>query len=529
MLRIGSLALAGALAVQAAIAGDLASEAHRWWAHVAYLADDKLEGRNAGSPGHRKAAEYVAGEFQRLGLRPAGASGYLQPVRLESRRLIPEKSSLALVRNGASETLKLGGDAIIGTRIAASGKVAAPLVFVGYGLTVPENNHDDLKGLDLKGKVAVYLNGGPSSIPGALRAHYSSALERGKSLRAAGAVGAIAFSNPKHMDLPWERSALASVLPSMGLTDPALADPQGLKLSVSFNPSALDKLFAGSGHTAAEILALADADRPLPRFPLPASIRANVVVERLPVVSENVAGILEGSDAKLKGEYVVLSAHLDHLGVGRPIGGDSVYNGAMDNASGIATLLEIAEHIRAAGKAPKRSLLLVAVTAEEKGLLGSRYFAAHPGMDRKAMVANLNFDMFLPLFPLRTLTVFGLEESTLGDAVRLIAKAHEVAIQSDPEPERNRFIRSDQYSFIRSGVPALAFKVGYETGTAEEKIAKEWLSKRYHAPSDDLRQPVDLPAAAAFNRMMAAITAAVADGAERPSWKPESFFRRFSE
>jgi Zn-dependent M28 family amino/carboxypeptidase len=242
--------------------------------------------------------------------------------------------------------------------------------------------------------------------------------------------------------------------------------------------------------------------------------------------SENVAGILRGRDPRLREEYVVISAHLDHLGIGAPINGDSIYHGAMDDAAGVASLFEIARALKASP--PRRSVLLVAVTGEEKGLLGSKYFAAYPSVKSEAMVADLNLDMFLPLHSLRLLTVYGLEESSLGGDARAVARAFGVRVQTDPEPDRNVFIRSDQYSFIRAGVPSLLFKFGYGQGSPEERLQKEWLKTRYHAPSDDASQPVNPAAAAKFNRLMAALAARIANQAQRPQWNSSSFFRRFA-
>ena len=507
----------------------IAPDGHRWWSYVQYLADDKLEGRNTGSVGHRKAAAYVAGEFERAGLKPAGTEGYIQPVRFHTRRLQEDESSLTLVRNGESEELVLGEDAIISTRIDPAPSVDADVVFAGYALTVPEMQYDDLAGLDLRGKIVLYISGGPANIPGPLRSHYQSAAERGRFLERAGVIGTIGVPNPDHMDLPWQRIALSSRQPSMSLADPALDQQHGLKFSAVVNPAQAEKWFAGSGHSFDDLVKLADAGKPLPRFPLHASIRAKIAVERGEVVSQNVAGILPGTDPLLKDQYVVLSAHLDHLGIGEPINGDRIYNGAMDNASGVATLIDIAQSLNESKPKLRRSLLFVVVTGEEKGLLGSRYFVAHPTVKPGSMVADLNVDMFLPLFPLHSVTVYGLNESDLGDEVRAVARARGIRIQDDQEPERNIFIRSDQYSFIRSGIPALAMKVGYEKGSPEEKIAKTWLKERYHAPSDDAKQPVDLECAGRFDDLVRALAEAVADHTERPRWNANSFFKRFAQ
>jgi Zn-dependent M28 family amino/carboxypeptidase len=250
-------------------------------------------------------------------------------------------------------------------------------------------------------------------------------------------------------------------------------------------------------------------------------------VETKDAMSPNVVAKLEGSDPKLKDEYVVFSAHLDHIGIGAPVNGDSLYNGAMDNASGVAAMLDVAASLREKHARPKRSVLFVAVCGEEKGLLGSRFFAAHPTVEVKQIVADINTDMFLPLIPLKLLTVYGLDESTLGDDIRTAAKSLGIRIQTDPEPQRNVFIRSDQYSFIRRGIPSLSMKIGAEPGSPEEKIMKSWLSERYHAPSDDLNQPVDKAAAGRFDHLIESLLLRIADERQRPEWRPNSFFRRF--
>jgi len=501
--------------------------AQRWWAHVQFLADDRLQGRDTGSEGHRLAAEYVAAQFQKAGLKAAGTAGYVQPVKFHTRRILEERSSLALVRNGKAEPLTLGDDANIGVRSEPAASLEAPLVFAGYGFVVPEMKHNDLAGLDLKGKVVVYLTGSPSNIPGPLRAHYQSAGERWKFLKAAGVVGTVAIQNPKNTDVPWARSTLSRTKPAMSLVDAELEEGSG-RLSVTANADHAEKWFTGSGHTFKELLALADQGKTLPTFPLPASIRAQTSLERGEVVSQNVVGVRAGSDPKLKDEYVVISAHLDHVGVGTPINGDGIYNGAMDNASGVAALMEIAAALHDAGTQTKRSLVFVAVTGEEKGLTGSRYFAAHPTV-KGTIVADLNMDMFLPLYPLKMLLALGAEESDLGDRLRETLRPRGIELQPDPEPQRNRFIRSDQYSFIRQGIPSMAFKVGYPADSKEAEISRQWTKERYHAPSDDLNQPLDLQAAADFCSMLRALVINVADHPERPRWKADSFFRRFAK
>jgi len=500
--------------------------AARWFAHVEALANDDMRGRETGSPEHRKAAEYVAEHFKAAGLQPAGTDGYLQPVAFRSRRINEAQSSLALVRGGKAEPVTLGEEATFGMRIDPAPTVDAPLVFAGHGLQIPELKHDDFAGLDVKGRVVVYIAGSPKEVPGALAAHYQSAAERWNTLKRLGAIGVISIANPKAMDVPWERSAPNRLNPAMALADPALDDTAGQQVSIAFNPAKAERIFTGSGHTFAELLTIADEGRALPHFPLPTSVRAKVTVDTENVESQNVAGMVKGSDPALASEYVVLTAHLDHVGVGAPINGDSIYNGAMDNASGIATLIESASTIAAAK--PKRSVVLVAVTAEEKGLLGSRYYALNPTVPKSAIVADVNMDMFLPLYPLKSLMVLGLDESDLGDDIRAVAQEMGIGVRPDPQPQRNRFIRSDQYSFIREGVPALAMKVGFEPGSPEEKIDAQWTHDRYHAPSDDLSQPIDRGAAVGFTEAIGRLSVRVANRATRPAWKETSFFRRFA-
>jgi hypothetical protein len=499
----------------------------RWWSFVEALANDDMQGRDTGSPAHRKAADYVAAEFQRTGLTPGAGSGFIQPVMFTGRRIVESESRLELVRGGKAERLALGEDATINLRVDPAESIEAPLVFAGYGLAVPELNFNDFAGQDLKGKIVVVMGGGPSNIPGPLRSHYAYPTERGTFLQQAGAVGLITLQNPRTDDLPWARSSLARLQEAMSLADPDLVDYPTLKFAATVNAAHAEKWLAGSGHTMSELLDLVSAGKPLPHFPLVPTLRATVKVERRRIESQNVVAVRRGSDPALRDEYLVLSAHLDHVGVGAPIDGDRIYNGAMDNASGVAAMLEIATELNEEKVQTKRSLLFVAVTGEEKGLLGSRYFAAHPTVPASRMVADLNMDMFLPLYPLKVLTVYGLNESDLGDAIRQVAGPMHIEVQDDPAPERNVFVRSDQYNFIRRGIPAVMTDIGNKKGSKEAAMEKAWLDKRYHAPSDDLNQPIDRQAAADYVTLMRRLAETVANAPAGPQWTPTSFFKRF--
>ena len=494
-----------------------------WWAHVAFLADDRMKGRETGSPEHREAAEYIARHFKEAGLQPGGTDGYFQSVPFRSRSIVEPKSSLALVRGSEVVPVVLGDEATFSMRIEPAPHVEAPIVFAGYGLQVPEAKHDDLAGLDLKGKVVLLLTGGPSSIPGPLLAHYQNT--RWSYLKKAGVVGVISIQNPKGQDIPWDRSKLARFLPSMAIADPALDETSGQQLAVTVNAAKAEKFFTGSGHRFEDLLELSNAGQVLPRFAIPSAIRATVAIDAHSLRSDNVVGILPGNDPALKNEYIVVSSHLDHVGAGTG-SGDVIYNGAMDNASGVATLIETAKSA-AAKKSFKRSIIFLAVTAEEKGLLGSRYYANKPTVPARSIVADLNTDMFLPLFPLHSLVVQGLEESDLAADLRKIARPMGVEVYSDPEPERNAFVRSDQYSFIRTGVPSISLKVGFVKGSPEHEIVKKWRMERYHAPSDDLAQPIDRQAAEDFDKVYVALLEAVANRPTRPAWNDDSFFKRF--
>ena len=504
-------------------------DGNSWWSHVKFLADDSLEGRDTGSEGLRKAQAYAVEQFKKAGVEPAGTDGFYQPISFTEYALDEAKSSLALVTNGETKPLSFADDAFFSTRSTReSVKLTAPLVFIGYGLKIPEKNLDELAGLDLKGKIVVYLYGSPEDIPTALASHYQTASERWKFLKAAGAIGAIVVLNPASMDIPWSRTSANRNHPSMDLTGEEFNETPGLQAGIVFNPESAESLFAGSGHTFAEIAALGKDRKTLPHFALVTSLKADATVISRKVESANVVGKLIGSDPALKNEYVVLSAHIDHIGIGASINGDKIYNGAMDDGSGSALEMDMAASLKAHPEKLGRSVIFLLVTAEEKGLLGSKYFAEHPTVPIKSIVADINMDMFLPIVPLKILRIQGIQESDLGSSAAKIAESMGIKPIADPEPLRNAFIRSDQYSFIKKGVPAVKADVGFELGTPEQKIFKEWLTNRYHAPSDDVNQPVDLRAAATYEEFTRRLLIATANEPTRPKWKTESFFRRYA-
>ena len=522
-LALVPLLLAG---TAAAAASDTPSkDTDPWWGHISVLASDELQGRLTGSAGYQKAADYVAEGFRRFGLAAAGGQRYFQTVQYEVQTVLPERSSVALIRRQGRSVLSVGDDLVLQAGTLQPAEVSGPLVFAGYGIHLPEVGYDDFAGLPVKGAVVVVLTGGPAQLSGAQRAHaYAEALPR--FLESAGAIGLISITAPKNREVPWERIKAASVQPGMLLEEVALRRYRGAMFTARFNDAAAAKLFSGSGHTFDELTALADAHQPLPRFALRMDFAGQVAATHSHTRADNVIGELPGSDAGLAGQAIVLSAHLDHLGTGKPDHGDGIFHGAMDNASGVASLLEVARALHDAGLHPRRSVLFVAVAGEEKGLLGSRYFAAHPTRHAGQIVADINMDMFLPLYPLKQLVAYGAEESTLGDDARAVCAQLGLQLVPDPAPDHLIFVRSDQYNFVRKGIPALMPAISPRPG-AETRIHTAWFSNRYHAQADDLGQPVDLAAADAFNAFLVKLITRVADAPDRPQWHSASFFARF--
>jgi hypothetical protein len=507
------------LATPAVAQGD--SSAARIHADMAFLASDSLKGREAGSPEFDMAARYVAEQMKKIGLKPGGKNGYYQPVPLVAYRPRDE-GKLALTRDdGRAVPMAFGKDYLTGDyEQGASLVVEAPLVFVGYGLVAPEHGRDDYRGLDVKGKIVVALSGAPKFLQTEERAYYRSGATKLKIAQDRGAVGYVSigtltgeklrpFANVlrqyKSWGMTWRRP---DGKPFVAVPLPTLAF-----VSVKGAPKLL-------GARADAILKAAETKAgDIRGFVLPLKLKAELHSEIKTAESSNLVGILPGSDPRLRGEYVVLSAHLDHIGITPPVKGDAINNGALDNASGVATTLEVARLLKA--KPPKRSLLFLIDTAEEKGLIGAEYFARNPTVPRSAITADVDLDMPIITYDFTDVVAFGADRSSIGPAVSRAAARMHVKLSPDPMPDEGFFTRSDHYRFVEQGVPAVFLATGNANGG---KAATEFFMRtNYHKPSDDLKQPIRYDTGAKFARLNADITRELADG-PRPSWNKGDFF-----
>ncbi len=501
-------------------------------ADVRALADDAMQGREAGTPGYDKAAEYVAGRMRALGLQPAGdGESFFQTVPLLQARREQAGARLAIVHPDRTVALRFKDQFLPALNFEqARAEVSAPAIFVGFGVHAPELQHDDFAGLDVKGKVAVLFNGAPARFDHDRRAYYSSTREKLRALAERGAVGAV-FVNTAQEEArsPWARSADNWRKPGMRLRG---KDGKGidtfpqLAVVASVPATAADLLFDGSDHLSAELFQAA-IDGTLRGFKLPVTLElaAHTTIEH--AQSRNVVGRLAGGDPTLAGEHIVYTAHLDHLGVGAPVNGDPIYNGALDNALGVAIMLEAARELVSAADKPRRSLLFVAVTAEEKGLLGAEWFATHPTVASDSLVANINLDMPVLLAPSTDVVPIGVEHSSLKGTLETAAKEVGVLLTPDPFPEETIFVRSDQYPFIRAGIPAVYLLGGTISadGTRHPRLAfTKFLREHYHQPSDQADLPIAYGDAARLARLNARIGRIVSDAAARPTWNRGDFF-----
>lgn len=498
------------LVSSALLATEPNASTRRWWSYTEALGNDGMAGRGTGSEGYVKAESFVIRQFAKAGLSPAGTDNYKQPVPFHSLNLDPQASPIRIMRPQGENRLDWFRQITIAIRSNLATHINGPLYFVGDPASAPADK--------LAGAVVVRLGVPRVQKPGTPPA---SKLPGGTA--AVITVDSLAGPEPPIWPLPYAGAVT--------LRDEAARTPTGAGASVAlrFNPADAELLFSHSGHTFTEVQAKLDRGEPLPNFPLVGTLRADLTVSERDFTSDNVLGVLKGSDPKLRDEYVVVSAHLDGYGIGEARRGDSVYNGAFDDAAYVALLIDLAQTLHKSETQLKRSLLFCIVTGEEKGLLGSRYFAAHPTIPKAQLVADLNLDQLRPIFPLKTLTTLALKESTLGDTVRKVAEPMGIRIQPDPEPERNLLRRSDHFSFMQIGVPAVNFVFGYEKGSADEKVYRAWYAERYHSPADDLQQPWVPEAAAKFNAFYTALVKEVANAPERPHWLPESPFANHTQ
>lgn len=531
----GASAAADGPAATGAPGGDVGDAARRIEADVRFLADDLLEGRAAGTRGYDLAAAYVAARYRALGLAPAGDDGgYLQAVPLlEARREREGADAELRTPDGRRRAFVFQDEFLPGANFnATEHAIEAPLVFVGQAVHAPELGHDDFAGVDVAGKIAVYFSGAPEAFGNTQRAFHAAGRQKLAALVARGAVGAVQIGHPEdEAKYPWARGARNWAMPGMRLVGPdglpVDSWPQ-LQASASFSVAAARVLLAGGPMPADEVFARRESGT-LRAFELPGTLRLAGRTRHERRDSHNVVARLPGSDPALAGEHIVYTAHLDHVGLGAEVDGDGIYNGAFDNALGVAVMLEAARELRMAPAAPRRSLLFVALTAEERGLLGAEYFARHPTVARESLVANINMDMPVFLAEVSDVVPIGIEHSTLEADVQAAAAALGIGLTPDPKPEEVVFVRSDQYAFVRQGIPAVYLDAGVKATQPDVDalaLYEDFLRGHYHQPSDEADLPIHYAGAAGLARLNAAIGRRVGDAADRPAWKKDDFFGR---
>jgi hypothetical protein len=508
-------------------------------AHIRFLSDTLLQGRAPGTPGYDIAARYVATELEGMGLHPAVSGKWYQPVPLERAVTDEAASSFALTVNGKEQRLTDAKDYMLSTWFAtpagkdkkAESDVDAPIVFVGFGVTAPDQKYDDYAAVDVHGKLIATIYGAPSSFPSTERAYYSDGVVKAKNAVAHGATGVISIMLPED----WKRYPWEWLVPQIQMGEMHWLNKDGvphdffpqLKGYVLLNEKTAEALFAGAPKTLGQVFAAAKASKPQ-SFALSASARIHTVANTTVIESPNIVAELKGSDPSLRDQYVVYTAHVDHLGICPAVDGDNVCHGALDNASGTASLLEIARAYAGLPKPPRRSVLFVFVTGEEMGLLGSDYFAHYPTVPLKSIVANVNIDGAPgAYFPMKDVVVLGSEHSNMSEEVNSAAKALGYDLSPDPMPEEVLFIRSDQYSFVLQGVPAVDVTDGVKSTDPKVNgldVVKKWLVTRYHTPLDNMDQPIDFESTAKGSLMNFLIGYEVAQRPGVPEWNKGDFF-----
>ncbi len=512
---------------------------NRLRAHIEFLADDLMLGRQPGSDGYNIAANYVASQFRQMGLLPAGnEGGFLQQVPLRQAFLEPGSAELVFIRNEQRTAMTFVEEFYMGPSLAhTSSEVEAGLVFVGYGIDSPELEHRDYANIDANGKVVVLFAGQPQDFPSEEGAHFASTREKTRAAVNHGAVGMLMIHTPRSSKrFQWERLKSLVGMPSMGWTDEngeAHRVFKQIRGSAFLRHTAAGHLFKDAPTDLTTLLEYDESAQALPAFDLEGKVSMSRRSTHETIFSPNVVAYLPGSDPLLANEYVVYTAHLDHIGVLHADGAeeghsDRINNGALDNAAGIAVMLETAR-LFAQKESPRRSVLFVAVTAEEKGLVGSDYFAVHPTVPIEMIVSVVNLDMPLLLYDFGDVIAFGAEHSSLADTVREAAQSYGVELSPDPFPEKNIFVRSDHYRFVQQGVPSVFLVTGMKSNDGSvdtQPIFEGFLKEHYHKPSDDLNLPIHYGAAARFTKINAKIGELIANAPVRPRWHEGDFFGR---
>ncbi|MBC7519800.1 MAG: M20/M25/M40 family metallo-hydrolase [Sandarakinorhabdus sp.] len=520
-----SVALLALAAPLAAAEPDFSPE--RVKAHVAFLADDLLEGRGTGTRGHEIATRYVASQFAAAGLTPAGKDGgWLQPVTLSEASLGTPKAQVTITGKAGATSFAHATEVLVGpSQLNPVTDVSAQVVFVGFGIDAPKQGFDDYAGVDVRGKIVAVFGGIPKGPPNEVLAHLGG--QKGVMAAAHGAIGLVQIPTLDSMKRrPWDRNLQYANTPSMTWVKadgtPFVRAP-GIKASANFSMVAAEKLFAGSKVPLARLLAQADKNRGMPKgFALATSVRIEAASTQRLVQTANVVGMIPGSDPVLKDEAVVLMAHLDHLGIEPDKKGDGIYNGALDNAAGVAVMLEVARAFGGDAVKPKRTLIFSANTAEEKGLLGAESFANNPPVPIANIASVVDLDQPLLLYDFTDVIAFGGDHSTMGQAIARAAAKAGVALSPDPMPEETIFVRSDHYTFVKRGVPALLLATGFANGGKE--AWEHFLATDYHQPSDDMKLPINWNAGAKYARVNYLIAREIADGAQRPRWYEGDYF-----
>jgi hypothetical protein len=501
-------------------------------AHVRYLSDDLLEGRDTASTGGLLAARYIASELEQMGVKPAGDNGgYFQQIPFVRARMDAVHSQVALEGGDAPVILSFGKDFLLNGTVRTSAHTpAAPLVFVGYGITAPEFNYDDYKDLNVKGKVVVALSGEPVShdpafFDGDKDTKYAGGGSKLSRAFSNGAVGMITLiTGPRAASYPWEPFRTAAATPALGL-DADFRD--GFPALLAKDETA-EKLFAGSGTTWKEVTEAIPVGQVKP-LPLKLTAKIELAMEKTPAPGPNVLGILEGSDPDLKKQVVVLSAHYDHIGK-RQGEGDTVNNGAWDNASGTSGVLESARQFAALEPRPRRSILFLFVTGEEKGLLGSRYYTQHPAVPMEQTAADINMDMTDVFGIPKEIVPQGAERSGLLRSAEAVAQAMNMKIGVDPTPELGAYTRSDQFSFAQAGVPALFLRWANEYEDIDATTAKERSQRlfrtTYHTVRDEFDPNWSWEGMRRHAQMAFLLALHVADQDQMPAWNEGDPFNK---